>query len=126
VPEPTGHPGSDQIVRRDRLFKEIEPLSFHLQVRAAIRPVVAQGKESAGGVNVNAIFLVREMRAARAARRKNQIRFAAIGRNPDQISIAGLSAIECAVFTVVGIAAQQNNLGAVGGKNRVAVNRQGL
>ena len=115
-----------QIVGGNRLFEEIKSLSLHLQMCAAVGPVVAQGNKSARRININAIFFVREVRAARTARRKNQICFAAIRGYPDEIGIPRLAAIECAVLTVISIATEKNNFCSIGRKSRIAINRQRL
>ena len=116
----TGH----EVVGGNRFVGKVDAGAFDVEMSAAIGTVVAQRNQSAGRVNVNAILFVGKVRAAGAARRKNQIRFAAVGGNPDQIGVAGLTAIERAVFAVVGVAAQKNDFGAVRRKHRVAVDRQ--
>src|ERR1700751_5541250 len=88
---------------------------------AAIGPVITKGYQSAGCVDIHAIFFMSEMRAAGAASRQNQISFAAVGGNPDQIVVLRLAAIEAAVFAVVGIAAEQYNARAIGRKDGIAV-----
>src|SRR5437868_15215830 len=113
----TGH----KIVGWNRLFEKEESLSLHLQMRAAIGSVVTQGNESTRCVHVNAILFVCKMRTARATGRKNQIRFSAIGWNPDQIGIGRLPSIERAVFAVIRVAAQQNDFCSVWRIRRIAV-----
>ena len=114
------------VVGGDRFLREVQPLSFHHEMSAAVRAVVAQRDQTLRGVNIDAIFVVGEMRPARSARRQNQIGVAAVRGNPDKIGVGGLPAVERAVFAVIRVAAQQDNFRAVRRPGRIAVHSQRL
>src|SRR5439155_1404821 len=50
--------------------------------------------------------------------------FTAIRGYPDQIGIARLAAIECAVLAVISIATEKNDFRSIGRKSRIAINSQ--
>jgi len=114
------------VIRRDRLLEKVQSLSFHDEVCAAVRAVVAQRHQSLRRVNVDAVLFVGEMRAARSTRGQNQVCVSAVRGNPDEIGVLRLAAVEGAVFPVIGVAAKQDDFRAVRRPRRIAVHRQRL
>src|SRR5260370_35349156 len=88
-----------KVIGWNRLFGEIESLSFHHEVRAAVRAVVAERDEALRCVNKDAVLVVCEMGPASAAGGQNQIRFSTLGRDPEEIAIGGLPPAVSGVFT---------------------------
>src|SRR5882724_4557691 len=97
------------IVRGHRLFRIKYPLTLYLNMRAPVRPVIAQRNESLWRINVDTLLVMREVRAACAASRQDQIGIATVSGNPNKVCICGLSAVELAVFPVIRVPAQRHN-----------------
>ncbi len=114
------------VTRGNRLLSEEQPLSFHHEVCPAIRAVVAQRDQPLRRVNVDAVLFVREMRAARSARRQNQVCVSPVRGNPDEVGVFSLAAVAGTVLPVISVAPQQDNFRAVRRPCRITVHRQGL
>src|ERR1700730_11462671 len=114
------------VIGGDWFFREEYSLALDLKMRAAVGAVVTQGNQSLGRVNVNAILFMCKMRAARAASRQDQASVAAVRRNPYQVRIRSLPDIESAVFTIIGIAAQRHDSGAIGRPCWIAIDPRRL
>src|SRR5207302_7145006 len=85
------------VVRRNRLLGEVQSLSFHDQVGAPVRSVIAQRHQALRRVNVDAVPLIREMRSACSARGQNQVGLSSLRGNPNEVGVLRLSAVEGAV-----------------------------
>ena len=114
------------VVRRNRLLGEVQSLSFHDQVGAAVRSVIAQRHQALRRVNVDAVPITREMRPACSARGQNQVGLSSLRGNPNEVGVLRRSAVEGAVFPVIRVAAEQHDFCAVRRPGRIAVHRQGF
>src|SRR2546423_11473061 len=84
------------VVRRNRLLEEVQSLSFHDQVGAAVRSVIAHRHQALRGVNVDAVPITREMRPACSARSGPHLRLHPARRSEEHTSeLQSLAYLAC-------------------------------